>query len=118
MGNNKNSLVKTTVFSKSKKILCAGALLLGSTSAFALAATDSPMAIFSQVGIDQAQKNFIPSAIVWILLLTGAMSAMMQKIMPFIIGCVCCLIMALAPDIATSFETFDFISDVTTTTTP
>lgn len=96
------------------------AFVLFGTTLFA--AGDSPMEIFTKVGINQAQENFIPSAIVWILLLTGAMSAMMQKIMPFIIGCVCCLIMALSPDIATAFNSFDFLSEagVTagSTTTP
>lgn len=96
-----------------KSLLVLGAVLFG-TSLFAVTATDSPMEIFTQVGINQAQDNFIPAAIVWILLLTGAMSAMMQKIMPFIVGCVCCLIMALAPDIATSFSNFDFIAATTT----
>lgn len=91
---------------KNLKILLALAALLAGGSLFADVV--SPMAIFTKVGIDQAQTNFIPAAIVWILLLTGAMSAMMQKLMPFIVGCICCLIMALAPDIATSFSTFDF----------
>lgn len=90
------------------------AFILFGTSLFA--AGNSPMEIFTKVGINQAQENFIPSAIVWILLLTGAMSAMMQKIMPFIIGCVCCLIMALSPDIATAFGSFDFLSSAGVTT--
>ena len=100
------------------KVLLAFAVMFIGANLFAVTATDSPMAIFTEVGIDQAQKSFIPSAIVWILLLTGAMSAMMQKIMPFVIGCVCCLIMALSPEIATSFRDFDFIADTTASVTP
>lgn len=90
------------------------AFIFFGTSLFA--ASSSPMEIFTKVGINQAQENFIPSAIVWILLLTGAMSAMIQKIMPFIIGCVCCLIMALSPDIAIAFGSFDFLSSAGVTT--
>lgn len=93
---------------KNISIVLGLAFILFGTSLFA--AGSSPMEIFTKVGINQAQENFIPSAIVWILLLTGAMSAMMQKIMPFIVGCVCCLIMALSPDIATAFGSFDFLS--------
>lgn len=76
----------------------------------AMAAANSPMEIITQVGITQAQDNFIPAAIVWILLLTGAMSAIMQKVMPFVVGAVCCIVMALAPDLATSFGNFDFLT--------
>jgi hypothetical protein len=104
---------------KNISIVLGLALILFGTSLFA--AGSSPMEIFTKVGINQAQENFIPSAIVWILLLTGAMSAMMQKIMPFIVGCVCCLIMALSPDIATAFGSFDFLSSAGVTagtTTP
>lgn len=104
---------------KNISIVLGLAFILFGTSLFA--AGSSPMEIFTKVGINQAQENFIPSAIVWILLLTGAMSAMMQKIMPFIVGCVCCLIMALSPDIATAFGSFDFLSSAGVTagtTTP
>lgn len=104
---------------KNISIVLGLALILFGTSLFA--AGSSPMEIFTKVGINQAQENFIPSAIVWILLLTGAMSAMMQKIMPFIVGCVCCLIMALSPDIATAFGSFDFLGSAGVTagtTTP
>ena len=104
---------------KNISIVLGLAFILFGTSLFA--AGNSPMEIFTKVGINQAQENFIPSAIVWILLLTGAMSAMMQKIMPFIVGCVCCLIITLSPDIATAFGSFDFLSSagvIAGTTTP
>lgn len=76
----------------------------------------SPLELVKNVGIDQAQENLIPTAIVWILIFTGTMSAMMGKMMPFILGCVGSVIMAVAPDVATAFNHFDFktLSDGTT----
>lgn len=76
----------------------------------------SPLELMKNVGIDQAQENLIPTAIVWILIFTGIMSAIMGKMMPFVLGCIGSLVMAVSPDVATAFNNFDFktLSDGTT----
>ena len=115
---------------KNISIVLGLAFILFGTSLFA--AGSSPMEIFtnregeiilkkySPIGeIDNFAKQYAESLAQ--VSLTGAMSAMMQKIMPFIVGCVCCLIMALSPDIATAFGSFDFLSSAGVTagtTTP
>ncbi|AXH16420.1 hypothetical protein CP985_03480 [Malaciobacter mytili LMG 24559] len=99
---------------KERNFLILLMLLFSITNLFG--AVSSPGEVLVTVGIDQAKTTLIPGAVVWILILSGIISALMQKIMPFIIGVICCVVIALVPDLATSFQSFDFktLSDGTT----
>lgn len=101
----------------SKKILLMLMVLFGAASA--LFGVDSPLEIMTQVGIDQAEQNILPTAIIWILVLSAIVSAIGRTVYPFIIALFGTIVVALSPDLANSFTNFTWLtlSDGTTLTT-
>lgn len=82
--------------------------VVGVSSAFG---TADPMEIMKNVALNQASDNFIPAAIMWILGLTGAVSAVGRTIYPLVFGIVASIVLALAPDLANSFTSYDFATN-------
>ena len=82
--------------------------VMGVSNAFGV---DDPMEIMKNVALNQASDNFVPAAIMWILGLTGAVSAVGRTIYPLVFGIVAAIVLALAPDLANSFTTYDFVAN-------
>ena len=95
-------------------LLLAVFLALGATSAFA--AVNSPFEIMKSVGVDQAKENLVPTLVIWIFILSAVTAGLMKQMMPLVIGGIACFVIAIAPDLATSFTNFDFktLTDGTT----
>lgn len=76
-----------------------------------LFAASSPLEIATAVGIKQAEDNLLPTAIIWILVLSAIVSAIGRTPYPFIIALFGAIVVALSPDMAVAFGNYDFLGN-------